>query len=700
MEKWYTAKELAGLSGMPGTIQGVIYKAKNEKYIARYREEGRGGGYEYHFSTLPGATKDHLVRLAMEADSATAIAKAAHEIAVIEGENTDLNSLKKWQRDIFEARVVLYREFERLQSTFGTTRAWKKLVAMAKHEELPEHLQKLVPIANARSGDDGRHLSKSTILRWHKTVQEKGIAGLAPKGANTCAIPAWAPYFLKCYQLPQKPSVAAAIEGMKEILPPEIALPSLPQVYRFQQKRHAVDCQRGRNSANSLNKFKGFIRRSTENLLPMDIGQCDGHSFKARIAHPEHGRPFHPEVCSVIDWKTRVCTGWSAWLSESAMTVSGAIIHSLQVTEEKPYGGTFAMLYFDQGSGNKSHMVSNEVVGVLARAGTAPQTGRAGNAQGRGLIERSNVSLWINAAKKLETYTGDDMDSSKAREIYLVMDKEVKKTGTCTHNALLSWDKFLQLCQQTVDDYNRRPHSGLPKITDPNTGRKRHMAPLEMWAQHLFDGWQPSVLPPEILDDLQRPQMIRKANRCEVSIFGNTYFSKGLEGYHGHDVIVEYDVHDAREVKVRDMTHRLICKAQFGKNVKDAFPVPFIEYNRQQREKRRLELVDNKRNEIIAEARGFIELKSGAEIIEIHDLSTRKADKEALLLEMSSKATALQIPEDDKGKYLFWHELDARLKESKGLGEKELLFYSSYKNSASFRAFKSVEETLGQQQRA
>lgn len=704
MNPWYSAKELAGLDGMPGTISCVIRKAKNDRYIARHRQ-GKGGGKEYHLSCLPTATKDHLHRIAMEESGKALVATAkSQEIAIVlDEEPADLATMKQWQRDIFNARVILYREFERLQATFGTTRAWQKLVAMARYEQLPEHLQKLVPVANARSGkgngDGGRTLSKSTILKWQRIVKEKGLEGLAPKGADRCEIPAWAPYFLKCYQRPQKPSVAVAIEEMAKILPPEIPVPSVSQVYRFQNKRHAVDREKGRHSAHSLKKFKGFVRRSTENLLPLDIGQCDGHSFKARIAHPEHGRPFHPEVCGVVDWKTRVCTGWSAWLSESALTVSGAIIHSLQVTEEKPYGGTFAILYFDRGAGNTSHIVSDEVVGVLARAGTEPQEGLPGNSQGRGLIERSNVSLWINAAKKLETYTGEDMDSTKAREIYLVMDREVKKTGTCTHQGLLSWEKFLQLCQQTVDEYNRRPHRGLPKITDPNTGRKRHMAPLEMWAQHLFEGWQPSVLPAEILSDLQRPQMVRKTNRCEVSLFGNTYYNRGLEGYHGHDVIVEYDVHDAREVKVRDMTHRLICMAQFERNVRDAFPVSFVEHNRKQRAKRRMDLIENKREEILAEERGFIELAPRAEVIELHgSYSTITVDKEALLLEMQSQATLIRIPEDDKGKYQFWNELDNRIKASKGLNEKELLFYSSYPSSASYKAFRMVSETLGQQQ--
>ncbi len=43
------------------------------------------------------------------------------EVVVQEPVKRDLNSLKKWQRDCFEARLVLYREFEKLQTLFGTT---------------------------------------------------------------------------------------------------------------------------------------------------------------------------------------------------------------------------------------------------------------------------------------------------------------------------------------------------------------------------------------------------------------------------------------------------------------------------------------------------------------------------------------------------------------------------------------------------
>lgn len=376
----------------------------------------------------------------------------------------------------------------------------------------------------------------------------------------------------------------------------------------------------------------------------MDVGQCDGHSFKGKVAHPEHGRPFHPEVCGVIDWRTRVCTGWSAWLSESSITVMGAILHSVQTSERKPYGGVFAILYTDKGSGNESAMVSDPVTGLLARCGTEHQTGLPGNAQGRGLIEKANQAIWIRAAKKLETFTGNGMDQATERKTYLIMDREVKKTGGCTYSGLPSWEQFLQICQQAVDSYNLRPHSGLPKIKDRITGRVRHMAPLEMWAKHMEQGWEPPTLPQEIINDLERPQLIRKANNCEVSIFNNRYYAPELVDYHGHRVIVEYDIHNATEVRIRDINHRLVCTAGFERNKKDAFPVPYVDRKRDERAKRRLALVEGKRDEILAEQRGLIEAENDITVIDIDESAARR------VIEQSRQQAAIEHRPMEEGR--------------------------------------------------
>ncbi len=57
--EWFTAKTLAGLPGLPGTESAVIRRAKRENWQARKRA-GRGGGMEYHISSLPQETRKAL----------------------------------------------------------------------------------------------------------------------------------------------------------------------------------------------------------------------------------------------------------------------------------------------------------------------------------------------------------------------------------------------------------------------------------------------------------------------------------------------------------------------------------------------------------------------------------------------------------------------------------------------------------------
>ena len=66
MNEWYTAKELAGLPGMPGTERAVLYRAHKKNWPSCFRC-GRGGGRKYHISALPKITRMHIVQQAIEA---------------------------------------------------------------------------------------------------------------------------------------------------------------------------------------------------------------------------------------------------------------------------------------------------------------------------------------------------------------------------------------------------------------------------------------------------------------------------------------------------------------------------------------------------------------------------------------------------------------------------------------------------------
>jgi putative transposase len=599
MEKWYSAKDLAGIAGMPTSVRGVQLKAKREGWLAKY-SEGQGGGLEYHYNALPEETRDALYHQ----HSNTLPVQSCTDLVATEEIKVDLTSLKKWQRDIFAARLALYREFERLLDLHGYTRAVDKLVLFAKTNSLPEHLQQMVALANARKGKT-RTISASMVKGWHRAVKRNGITALAPKPARKDQVPTWASYFHKVFNRPQKPSLSEALRELEAILPEDIKLPSYHQVRRYHKNRSRLEREKGRHSAPAMKRFKGYIRRSIDNLLPLDVVQCDGHSFKAKVNHPVHGRPFKPEVCAVIDVKTKMALGWSAGLAESSHTVADALRHSMTVNESKPWGGVPSILYTDKGAGNMAAMLGDEVTGILSRAGTTHHTGIPGNAQGRGLVEKTNQQLWIAPARKLQTFVGNGMDELEKRNTYLLMEKEVRKTGTCRLSDLPSWAQFLEICEQAVRDYNNKPHNGLPKVKDAATGRIRNMTPFESWFTTIREGWKPTLLDTNVLEDLFRPQVVRITRRAQVSIFNNIYYDSVLEHYHGEKIIVEYNIHDPQAVRVRDMEQRLICVAQLDRNKKDFFPVSEIERSREQRAKGRLALIERKRVEIEAERTGI-----------------------------------------------------------------------------------------------
>jgi len=59
MKEWFSASELVGMPGLPNTPQNVKCRAKRECW-KKQKRKGRGGGWEYHLSSLPKETEQHL----------------------------------------------------------------------------------------------------------------------------------------------------------------------------------------------------------------------------------------------------------------------------------------------------------------------------------------------------------------------------------------------------------------------------------------------------------------------------------------------------------------------------------------------------------------------------------------------------------------------------------------------------------------
>jgi putative transposase len=657
----YTASELAGLPGLPETKSAVIRRAKSERWPSRPRS-GRGGGREYPVNALPSLTRDHLADQLIAAlpatvcqlpePTGTAIA-VRHEAALPALATAtpvpDLGDLKTWQTRRMDARLAFIRLIERASGSVGVNRAVDTLVEQSRKGTLPESLQSQVAVANARSGGKGgtRALSRRTLLRWWSDYKAAGgnYAVLAPATVEKSDTPAWAPAFLAQYQVPQKISVADALGRMKKLALPGTALPTEGQVRRWLKKYSRLDVQRGRKSGSELRGQRLYRQRDVSEFQPLDIVQIDGHSFKAYVAHPSHGRPFHPEVCAVICVVTKVVVGWSTGLAESAMTVADAIRHACTTGDDKPVGGLPLLVYADKGAGNMAKVNIDEVAGLFSRLDIKFESGRAGNPQGRGLVENLNKSLWIPAAKQLETYTGKDMDTLVQRRVYLQLQKEVRAAKAegreVASELLLRWPDFLDFIPQTVDDYNHRPHSALPRITDPVTGLRRNMCPLEAWAHWLAKGWQPTLLTEAEIEHLFRPHEMVKCVRGTVRLWKNVYSDPCLEHYHGMMLMVGYDIHDPMRAWVRDEEGRLIVIARRDANKSAFFPVSKVEQQREVRYQNRMRNVDARREEIELERRGGpVELRAAPECIEIEAGAFETSEKIIARIEQKRRTFA------------------------------------------------------------
>ena len=96
MKEWFPRGEIAGLPGCPGTFRGVNKRAVEKNWISRPRK-GRGGGGEYHISSLPKVTRIELAR--REAPSPPPSSYIIHENQFV--------NLADWQRDRANPRLAI-----------------------------------------------------------------------------------------------------------------------------------------------------------------------------------------------------------------------------------------------------------------------------------------------------------------------------------------------------------------------------------------------------------------------------------------------------------------------------------------------------------------------------------------------------------------------------------------------------------------
>ena len=398
--------EMARVLGLPR--ETLRDRALREDWASRVRS-GRGGGRLYALSGLPPALREALLSLRLLRLPTVLLIRPLGECPAQRAEG-----LTDGQRDVMEARAQILNWIDERLFLFNKKEIIEALLRLVREDRLPSDLRSLILRANAKSGQRSSKgparagLSRGTIFLWYRLRKEGGVPALAPQltRETDLAIPDWVPGFLALYQRPSKPSLAATLEDYRSSLSDPALAPSYDQVRRFVKKLSVLETNRGRMGTEALKRFKAFTRRDISELWPAACYTADGHCFKAKVLHPFHGQPFRPELTAILDIFTGYVTGWHAGLSENALDVLYALSDAMIERGDGRHKGIGAIFYTDNGPGFKNRLMNDPLTGFCARCRIETPKSIAYNSQARGKIEVLNKSLWIRAARKLESYCG------------------------------------------------------------------------------------------------------------------------------------------------------------------------------------------------------------------------------------------------------------------------------------------------------
>lgn len=613
---WLTARELAGMPGMP-TAEFRTREKLQRLGVPKRPRPGRegGGGMEYDCSALPEVTRTALAAKQISHSSAT----LSSQLPQVSATTTKPAALPLEQRapsladkSVADARVQLVQKVQELVPIHGIKHSCTLLAAQLVTGQCGTAVQAIARAANQRARGD--NVSARTLERWNGQFRVSGWWGLLPAAQEARTMPdrleedVAAVLGLYHSRDPKFRKLALAAKEVTRMLNRDFdtweALYSRARraLDKFAKSSKAnVALLKARHTGSERDAKLPFKRRDTTMLAPLDVWVMDGHTFKAKVRHPDHGAPFAPELTLVSDASTRMIMGWSTSLSENVIAVGDALRHAVS------QWGIPAIVYTDNGGGETAKALDCPIDGIMVRLGIDHRTGIPGKPQARGLIERQWQTHAINCARQFDSYQGSDVDGGTFRKVAAELVKEqralrrAEQTGEVIRLSAKSptWMQFVDAITRMVTEYNNtHRHRSLPK-----NASGKHMTPAEAWASK-FDASLQHMPSTGELRELFMPAMLRTARRGEVQLFNQTYASDELmrRDVDGREVSVRYDIHDASWVRIYTTDGDFVCDAKWMANRIDYMPKAVVQIAREKRVaatvKRREQQIDTAMREL------------------------------------------------------------------------------------------------------
>jgi len=428
--------------------------------------------------------------------------------------------------------------------------------------------------------------SHQVLERWASAYLKQGIDGLIPQNKGSARKEyGWEARALYLYQRPVKAAMSTVAywlrqEGFDSATDSRVRryLKSLPtRVTTHAPKRLGAHYHR--------QNLTPYVVRDTSELPVGFVYEGDGHTCDVHIQHPATGKAWRPELTVWLDVRSHYCVGW--WLSnrEAATDTLFSLSHAITSHDHVP-----AVIHVDPGSGYKNKLMQGEAVSYCERLSIEFMAARPGNARGKGLVEGFFHIFEERCGKWFYTYCGH------VRTDRALADLSGKvRRGEIT---LPTQAQYVDAITAFVDSYNHTVQRGLG-CSPASLWRQLERTPLESAAAAIV-----------------RPQAVRIVRQQQIRHDHRLYRHHALANYEGHEVAVEYDLHNDAIVTIRTLAGHLICEAA-QVEAKPWLPTSRIEEQTQRRLKGQIA----RKEKAIAEDKA----RAGLALTHEHDLANLNA---------------------------------------------------------------------------
>lgn len=373
-------------------------------------------------------------------------------------------------------------------------------------------------------------------------------------------------FLLKLLLSPQRIKIGSAIATLKsyERLGSLESPSSEPTLRRWcmdwETNNKAIWTQARLGSKAVAEEIVKTIKRDNDLLEPGQVWVADGHVLAFDIISPKTGKPQRMTMIMVLDWASRYPVGASLAYTEDSQHIQLAFRNAFL-----NYGGVPKFVYLDNGRAFKSklfnekwadHDLSSELSGIFPRLGIGVVFAESYNAKAK-IIERFFKTFQERFERFISSFRGASIADKPAT--LMRNEKWARKMYEAVPPTLEEAMQMIGFFIRYM--YGESPHSGMGNKT-----------PWQVFSS--------APVPPERKIEAKRlnylmMSAVRKTLRNNGIVLNKLqYWSTELIEHMGKEVLIRYDLSDARWILVYDLQDNYLCQAELRKAVD-----PFIHLN-------------------------------------------------------------------------------------------------------------------------